>query len=607
MMTSPQPFRSDQDLHLAHLFQQALECDGRGALDQAADLYQAVREADPHNFNVLERLALVRARQGKLDEAIRFLREALEQRPDSASAHFHLGNVLYSLGRLEQAKGCYETAIALVPDFAGAHYNLGNTLQTLGRHKEAKARYEQALALMPDCPEVYNNLAVVLQALGDHEQAIRHCESALALKPDYPEAYNNLGSSLYALNRCEEAVAQYQRALALKPDFAEAHDNLGMAHVAVGRISEGRQCFETAIALAPKRASFYRNLTECKTFGPGDPDLRAMEALAADAASLPAHERVNLHFALGNALADLAEHERSFEHFRVGNALKRQLLGYDEEKSLAWIDRIRAVFTPELMRAKAGLGDPSTVPVFILGMPRSGSTLVEQILASHPDVLAAGELDDFYLLVRSLQLGDGAPIDYPERVPELGGVVLRSLGTRYLDRLRRRAPAARRITDKMPANWWLIGLIHLALPNARIIHTRRDTVDTCVSCFTTLFRTGQFWSYELGELARYYRAYAATMAHWRALLPPGVMLEIDYEDVVADLEGQARRVLAHCGLDWNEACLDFHRVQRPVKTASAAQVHRPIYQSSVGRWRLYGDRLRPLLEALGPELVGDRG
>ena len=147
-----------------------------------------------------------------------------------------------------------------------------------------------------------------------------------------------------------------------------------------------------------------------------------------------------------------------------------------------------------------------------------------------------------------------------------------------------RAPAARRITDKMPANWWLIGLIHLALPNARIIHTRRDAVDTCVSCFTTLFRTGQFWSYELGELARYYRAYAATMAHWRALLPPGVMLEIDYEDVVADLEGQARRILAHCGLDWNEACLDFHRVQRPVKTASAAQVHRPIYQSSVGRW-----------------------
>lgn len=565
-----------------------------------------MREADPQDSDALERVALVRARQGKLDEAVRLLREALAQRPHSASAHFHLGNVLNSLGRPEEAKACYETAIALVPDFAEAHYNLGNTLQTLGRHQEARARYEQALPLMPDRPELYNNLAVVLQTIGDHEQAIRHCEKALALRPDYPEAYNNLANSLYALNRCEEAVTQYHRALALKADFAEAHDNLGMAHVAVGRIAEARQCFETAIALAPKRGSFYFNLTKCKTFSRGDPDLRAMEALAATAASLPADERVKLHYALGNAFADVAQHERSFEHFRVGNALKRQQLVYDEEKSLARIDRTRAVFTPDLMRAKAGLGDPSAVPVFILGMPRSGSTLVEQILASHPDVFAAGELDDFYLLVRSLERSDGARIDYPERVPELGGPALRAIGAGYVDRLRRRAPAARRITDKMPTNWWLTGLIHLALPNARIIHTRRDAVDTCVSCFTTLF-LGQDWSYELGELARYYRAYAATMAHWRAVLPGGVMLEIDYEDVVADLEGQARRILAHCGLDWNEACLDFHRVRRPIKTASAAEVHKPIYQSSVGRWRRYGESLRPLLEALGPELVGGRG
>src|SRR5215470_8081923 len=604
-MTSPQSFGSDQDPHLAHLLQRALEYEGRGALDQAAELYQTVRAADPRNSNVLERLALVRAQQGKLDEATRFLREALERRPDSASVHFHLGNVLCSLGRPEKAMACYETAIALVPDFADAHYNLGNTLQTLGRHQEAKVRYEQALRLMPDRPEVYNNLAIALQTVGDHEQAIRHFETAVALKPDYPEAYNNLANSLNALNRCEEAIAHYQRALALKADFAEAHDNLGMAHVAVGRIAEARQCFETAIALVPERGSFYFNLTKCKTFGPGDPDLRAMEALAANAASLPADDRVKLHYALGNALANVAQHERSFEHFRVGNALKRQQLAYDEETSLARIDRTRTVFTPELMRAKAGLGDPSTVPVFILGMPRSGSTLVEQILASHPDVFAAGELDDFYLLVRSLQRSDGARIDYPERVPELSGAVLRAIGAGYLDRLRRRAPAARRITDKMPTNWWLTGLIHLALPNARIIHTRRDAVDTCVSCFTTLF-LGQDWSYELGELARYYRAYAATMAHWRAVLPPGVMLEIDYENVVADLEGQARRILAHCGLDWNEACLDFHRVQRPIKTASAAEVHRPIYQSSVGRWRLYGESLRPLLDALGPEVVGDR-
>jgi hypothetical protein len=332
-----------------------------------------------------------------------------------------------------------------------------------------------------------------------------------------------------------------------------------------------------------------------------------MEELARDARSLSPEERIHLHFALGSALADVAEHERSFAHYLAGNALKRRRVAYDEAKSLATGERVRAIFTPEVMRAAAGRGEPAAGPVFILGMPRSGSTLIEQILAGHPDVVALGERNDFAKVVHELRRADGAQVDYPELVPMLDGSLLREIGRRYLARLRPRAPAALRRTDKMPTNWIYAGLIHLALPKARIIHTRRDALDTCVSCFTKLFHNGQPWSYELGELGRHYRSYAATMAHWRTVLPPRAMLEIRYEDVVADLEAEARRVLAYCGLGWNPACLDFQRVRRSVRTASAGQVRRPLYQSSVGRWRVYGGMLQPLIDALGPELIGKCG
>jgi hypothetical protein len=243
------------------------------------------------------------------------------------------------------------------------------------------------------------------------------------------------------------------------------------------------------------------------------------------------------------------------------------------------------------MRERAGQGDPSPVPVFILGMPRSGTTLVEQMLASHPQVHGAGELSDFTAAVAGLDGPDGVPAD-------IGGAELRRIGARYVARVRPLAPGALRITDKMPANFRFAGLIHLALPNARIIHLRRDPVDTCLSCFSILFGGDQPHTYDLGELGRYYRAYQRLMEHWRAVLPLGVMLEVQYEALVGDFEPQARRIVAHCGLEWDDACLDFYKTQRPVHTASAVQVRRPVYQTSVGRWRPPEDLLRPLLDAL---------
>ena len=576
-----------------------------GRMEEAKAHYEAAILLKPDYADAHYNLGVVLQALGQPTVAMMHYERALALKEDYARAHSNLGNILHAFGRFAEATTHYERALLTEPESAEVLSNLGSALNELGRHQEAMARLEQALARKPNLAEAHSNLALVLQRIGDHEQAIIRYKAALDLKPNSPEVHNNLGHSLQALDRWEEAIAQFQRALALKADYAEAHVNLGRAQKACGRIAEARQRFETAIALSPKRGSFYLHLTECKTFGPEDPHLHEMEKLATEDSSLSLDERVNLHFALGSALADVARHDLSFEHFRAGNALKRQQIVYDEVRIMARIDRIRTVFTPELMRARAGLGDSSTVPVFIVGMPRSGSTLVEQILAGHPDVFGAGELDHFAQVVQSMRRADGPPFDYPEGVPELPGAMLRGIGSRYQERLSRHAPAALCISDKMPSNWFFAGLIHLALPNARIIHTRRDPVDTCLSCFSTLFHVGHDWSYELGELGRHYRAYATTMAHWRAVLPPGTMLEVRYEDVVGDLERQARRILDYCGLAWDGACLNFHRAQRPVKTASAAQVRRPLYQSSVGRWRVHAERLRPLLEALGPDLQLD--
>jgi len=246
----------------------------------------------------------------------------------------------------------------------------------------------------------------------------------------------------------------------------------------------------------------------------------------------------------------------------------------------------------------AGLGDPSTVPIFILGMPLSGTTLIEQILACHPKIFGAGELRDFDQVVKSVHGPDGAVLPYPEFLPAFQAEHLRRMGAQYVRLLRAHSADAPHITNKMPSSFFYVGLVHLALPNARVIHSMRNPVDTCLSCFSKLFSGEQSYSYDLGELGRYYRKYLELMAHWRRVLPGGTMLDVQYEDVVADVETQVRRILTYCGLEWDARCLEFYKHARPVKTASAMQVRRPIYTSSIGRWLPYKDQLMPLIGEL---------
>lgn len=560
---------------------EALAC-----LDQALSLEPGFGEAMSAKGSALQAL-------GRAEEAVVWHERALALKPDDASVHNNLGAALQALGRHEAANAHYERALALDAASADLLVNRGKALHKLGRDEEAVAHYERAVALAPRDAGALNDLGNALQSLGRHGEAVARYEQALALQPDFAAAHGNLANSLHALERHGEAIAHYQAAMAAKPGNAVAHSNLGTALREMGRLAEARRAFEEAVALAPERAGFHLNLAQLKRFAQGDPQLPALEMLAQRAEGLPAEEQIELHFALAKARADLGEHAEAFRHLLQANALKRRSIAYDEAATLGQFERVRSVFTPALMRAKAGLGDPSTLPVFIVGMPRSGTSLVEQIAASHPDIHGAGELTEFPAAAKA------SVADFPDGVAALSGDGLRGLGARYLAGLAPRAPTARRITDKLPANFRFAGLIHLALPEARIIHVRRDPADTCVSCFATLFTAGQPFAYDLGELGRYYRAYEALVAHWRAVLPESAMLEIRYEDIVVDLEREARRIIAFCGLDWNPACLAFHATERPVRTASAAEVRQPIYQSSIGRWRSYGKELGPLFAALG--------
>ena len=537
--------------------------------------------------------ALRHHQNGRLKEAEKLYRRALDIDPYHADGLHLLGMVAHQTGRDDIAVALITKAIAQNRRAPMFHNTLGVALKALGKLDEAAASCRRAIALQSDYPEAHNNLGIALKDLGKLDEAVTSYRRAIALRPDFAEAHNNLATALKDLGNLDEAVSCYEKALALKPEFVEAHNGLGIVLAEQGRLDEAAASYRRALTHLP-HPRYYYNLAALKRFEAGDSDLAAMEGLAKDMASLPDQNRIALHFALGKAYDDCGDTGRAFDHFRQGNALKRAELAYDEAATLDVFDRIGEVFSASLMAAMGALGDPSSQPIFILGMPRSGSTLVEQILASHPQVAGGGERRDWPQVVVAHGLKPG----YPESAATLSWHGLRRFGAAYAARLRQVAPEAARITDKMPTNFLYAGLIHLALPNARIIHTRRDAVDTCLSCFFTLFSEGQAHTYDLGELGRYYAAYDRLMRHWRAVLPGSVMVEVDYEALVADLEGEARRIIGHCGLDWDDACLSFHETRRVIRTASAAQVRQPVYTRSIGRARAYIDFLEPLLQHL---------
>lgn len=564
-----------------------------GDVVRAAQCYRLAVEIEPAHQGALHHLALVLAAQDDGAGAVRAIETALSRFPNSAELWLARGSILHGLARYPDAICAFERALSLQSPYPEADNLLGATLLTLDRPMEASEHFEAAIRAAPDLAEAHSNLGASLLALGRPQEAISRLEHAIRLKPDYGRAMRNLGAALLDLERENEALAWFQSAIVLTPDDATLHYDMGISLAKLGRMSEAVAALDRAIELQPGTPGFYRVRGR---FGFDARHAAALDDLALDEARLSEKELIELRFAQATAAAARSP-RRAIRYWIDGNALKRRSIVYDEPAVLGLMDQVRETFTADLMQRWSGSGHPSRRPVFIVGMPRSGSTLIEQILASHPKIFGAGEVSDFPEAVARMVQSGGRPLS--ELMQFLTDEHLCELGASYDGRLGAYAPDASLITDKMLANFRFAGLIHLALPHARIIHARRDPVDSCLSCFTELFAAGQSHTYDLGELGRYYAAYQRLMAHWRTVLPEDVMIDIDYEALATDTEVEARRMVAHLGLEWDDACLAFHRSGRPVRTASMAQVRRPVYRDSIGRAEPYRPDLGPLLEALG--------
>jgi tetratricopeptide (TPR) repeat protein len=537
------------------------------------------------------------------DEAISDFDNALAINPNFAGALINKARALADLEQYETGLEITEKALRLQPVNALAWLARGQVLNGLERYDEALEAFGRALTIQPDLAEAWLGRGSSYLNLDRHQEARTAFERLLTIKPDDADAWHGYGDALLELRKLDETKAAYQKALGIKPDHVHAHGSMARLLMELGRIDEANQLFRKAIALKPQIGAFYAGLVATKKFTADD--LAAMEALAADkSVKHSARERTVLNFALGGAYADSGNHRRAFEHFLLANAGERARIDYDETKALAHFDHIAEVFTPELIASKSGGGVSTSRPIFIIGMPRSGSTLIEQILASHPAIEGAGEVQALTQALTEARNEMPDPQEnqkpYPDFIPFIQQRTIKSFAEKYLALLAELAPQGReRITDKMLGNFLFAGLIHLAFPNAAILHTVRNPVDTCVSIFSLRFKAVIAYAYDLAELGRYYMGYQRLMTHWHNVLPAGRILDVRYEDTVADLEGQARRILSYCGLPWDDRCLSFHKTERPVRTASIAQVRQPIYKSSVERWRVYEEFLGPLLKELG--------
>ncbi|MFM0305605.1 sulfotransferase [Paraburkholderia sediminicola] len=611
--------------NLAEMYRQ------KGLLAEGEETARRAVAMDPALVSGWNNLGILLQEAGKFAESLVCLERVIALQPGWAEAHNNLANTSRRLGRMDRAEQHYRQALALSPAYAEAHSNLAFLLSTQGRYDEAAAVAQRAIELSPRLVDAYLNLAEVEVSRHRHEAALRALDMLAAFAPQHPAALVARAKALKQIERLDEALAFARQVVAIAPKSAEAHNTLAVVLQALGQTDEafaqfeqaaqlpgavaeealvgratllmeaGRKdealtAFERALEAFPGSVQALAGRADARTFRAGDPDIAALEACLAEGERRLLTDRISAHFALGKAYLDIQDPARAFHHLDAGNRQKRAAFTYDGAASGQWMKRIAEAFTPELYARLQGAGEPSALPVFIVGMPRSGTTLIEQIVSSHPQVTGAGELSALRLVV------DGSGL-FPEKLETLAGQgaaqFLDQLGQAYLSRVAPLAEGRARLVDKMPGNFLYAGLIPLILPGARVIHVRRDPVDTCLSCYTKLFGGEQQFTYNQSELGVFYRHYERLMAHWREVLPSERFIEVDYETVVDNLEGEARRLVDFLGLPWDAACLSFHDNRRVVRTASVNQVRQPIYKTSKGRWQAYAGYLAPLLEALG--------
>jgi len=609
--------------------QKALKALGAGQLTETARLLKWVCQTDPGDIDAWQTLSSVYGRLHDFPSVAECCKRILSLQPDNAVAHTHLGNVCTAMGDATQAMAHFEKALAIAPENPDLHTNMGALYHRQGRLEDAITAWKNVARLRPDHVDAVNNLAEACFQAGRLDDAIAYAEQLVRLRPHEAKSYIMLGRACYNHGRLDMAKQAYIAALPHADDTTPIYCSLGQIATHRGEIDQAREYYERAITVTPTSVEALCGLAEIH-YRLGDRDNahrlthQALDVTGLSARAvvqhaqlchhydeceevvangervlqnaIPAKEKESLHFSLGKVYDRMGRYDDAFRHYQHGNDLCR--VPYDRGSQETLVDRLIQVYGAEAVTTLPHSGSDSQRPVFIIGMPRSGTSLTEQILASHPQVHGAGELNDInQITCRYLDddLEHNKP--YPLYVPSLGCADLEACANRYLQRLREHSRDADRVTDKMPHNFHHLGFIAQLFPNARIIHCRRDPLDMGLSIFFQRFLATHSYSFDLADIGHYYLQYQRLMTHWRRVLRIP-MLEIDYADLVNDFEGTCRRLVEFVGLEWDERCLHFHESERKVVTASYDQVRSPIYASSLQRWKRYEQHMGPLIRAL---------
>jgi tetratricopeptide (TPR) repeat protein len=595
-----------------------------GRAPEAVPLYQRALQQNPRHVEAWNNLGNAFLESSRHAEAINCYRSALQWKPDDARLHCNLANAQRLLGAFDEALASGRRAVSLDPTVSFAHKILGLTLAALGEREAAIASFGQAVTLRSDDTEALNYLGSTLRDVGRRREAAELLARAIALDPGLALSHYNLGLVLFEFRRVDEALESFSRAVALRPAYGAAHVSLGTAlrlrrrysdaeksaqaaldidpndvdalcllgelRADRGEFSDAEELFQRAIAIDPNFPSAFVSIATHRKMTSADADWRnGVKALLGKRLALA--DEISLHYALGKYFDDVRLYHDAFAHYRQANELTKRYGGsYDRAKLARRVDEIIRRFTAPFLRQRQQQGSASELPVFVVGMPRSGTSLTEQILASHSAVFGAGEVTFWNAAFRADSESAGGHDGGADGIP--------GMARDYLQRLTAISGAALRVVDKMPANFMYAGLIHCAFPRAKIIHVKRHPIDTCLSIyFQNFFNMGAYVN-DLGSLADYYGQYVRITNHWRTVLPETALLEVPYEALIADQEGWTRRMLDFINLPWDPKCLDFHRTNRVVITASKWQVRQKIHTASVGRWKHYEKYVGPLLPLL---------
>lgn len=600
-----------------------------GKYDQAEEACLALLASEGSDPDILTLLGSVIIERGDPDKAIPYFVKVADLVPDKARPHNNLGIAYKRGGRLEEAEAAYRRALVIDASYAQAHNNLGTTLIERGNVIEAVRSFEAAIKFDETFLEARRNLAhallesnqpgraaaelqriletspediganLSLAAIERQKRNFRraqlHLEVILGLEPKHIDAMYRLALILEDQGRFSEALTMLERVIGLSPGHANACNSAGVLSQTLGDIDVAIKYFRRAISVRPEFAEAHRNLAFARRNVEIDDDVRRSEALLEH--ELDDVSAMHVSFAMAKIHDDLGEYNNAFKHLSRGNMLKRRMLDYDIGLESDFFAELEGAFDSSFFQGRIGWGLEDQTPIFVVGMPRSGTTLVEQIIASHSRAEGAGEILDLDRLLWDA-VNENRQHGWGQSMHSLSRPQANDLAAAYLNGLKQRFPGAEHITDKTPGNFHYIGMIRIMLPNAKVINCTRDPVDTCFSCYQNYFTEGVSFSYTLEELGKYYRLYSRLMEHWRWELP-GFVYDCSYESLLNDQEGETRRLLEFCSLEWDPACLSFHKTKRPVQTASVAQVRQPIYRSSIGRATHYEKHLAPLRDALG--------